>query len=245
MTQPLAIAALAATVWLSLPAQGAQEAAVPDVVTADTLRAGLLRLAGERLHASGLSIDAADAQVGTSRPLAPGAGFELVALWPSGRHAPPLPLQFELRPVAVGAEAPVRAWLSAPLLREVLVPRHKAARGAALSCDELAVERKPLRLVPAQALMPPCALAGAMVLKRALLPGEPLRAGDLGPVQAVTAHQAVSVRVVVGQVALEKSGVALGDGDVGDSVRVRLSGTAQPVDAKVVAEKLVLLEERK
>lgn len=244
MRQKLVIAAVAiAAAWISDPVDAAPPAR--EVLTAVTLQETLLRIAAEMLGNSGLKLDEERAQVGTSHPLLPDTEFEVVALWRAGTGEPKQPFVFALAPISSPHAPTLRAYLSVPLMRDVLVARHKAPRGSVLRCDQLVLERKPLRVVPTHALAAPCTLDGSLTLKRALLAGEPLRASDLGPLPAVMAQGEVTVRVVVGQVALQTSGIALADADIDETVRVRLSGVGRTVDTRVVADRVVLLEETK
>jgi flagella basal body P-ring formation protein FlgA len=111
-----------------------------------------------------------------------------------------------------------------------------------LTCAGLVAEHLPVRFVPLKAMQPPCTLAPGLVLRRSLVSGEVLRPDDIGPVPDVSARSPVSVRVVVGHVALEKAGTALADAQLGDTVRVRLNGSSRRLDGRVVAHRVVVLE---
>lgn len=218
-----------------------QACAAGPQVAAVTLRADLLQAGGALLAPAGLTLDAAQARVATSRPLGDAERFEARALWSASEAAPALPLVFELTP-ASGGGAPLRATLSAPLLREVLVPVRRAGRGEVLGCDALEVQARPLRQVPPHALRPPCALPADAQTRRVLLAGEVLRDGDVQVLPEVVAQAPVQVRVVVGRVALEKPGIALADARQGETVRVSLPGSARTLSGRVVARNLVVME---
>lgn len=210
-------------------------------VAAATLRGDLLQVGGALLAPAGLALDATQARVATSRPVGDAERFEARALWPASGAVPTLPLVFELTPSS-GDGVPLRATLSAPLLRDVLVPTRRAERGAALGCDELEVQARPLRQVPPHALRPPCALPPEAQARRVLLAGEVLRDGDVQVLPEVVAQAPVQVRVVVGRIALEKPGTALADARQGETVRVRVGGSARTLSGRVVARNLVVME---
>lgn len=214
--------------------------AAPQAAAA-TLRADLLQLGGTLLAPAGLTLDAAQARVATSRAIGDGERFEVRPQWTASNTAPALPLVFELRPLQ-GAAAPLRATLAAPLLREVLVLARRTERGAPLGCDDVEVQARPLRQVPAHALQPPCALPAEARMRRVLLAGEVLRDSDAQVLTEVVAQAPVKVRVVVGRIALEKPGTALADARQGETVRVRLNGSAQALSGRVVARNLVVME---
>lgn len=226
----------------TLAATGATAHATDMTAAAETLRSDLFAATRSLLAPSGLSFDERHAQVATSRPVAPGETFSVRPQWRSVAPEPPgLPLSFELRPTD-GEATPLRATLLASLQRDVLVVRQRRERGTPLRCEDLEVLAKPLRLVPARAWQPPCALAENAHARRLLLAGDVLRSDDTGPLPDVAAQRPVRVRVVVGSIALEKNGTALADALEGETVRVRVPGIAQAVNGRVLARDLVALE---
>ncbi len=221
---------------------GAIASAEPQAtVNARTLQADLLQLSAQWLAPARLHLDEQRAQLVTSRTLADDEQFIAMPLQTFGADRPSMPLRFELHS-PTGAQAPVRATLSAPLEQDVLVLRQRGERGTAITCDDLDTQRKPLRFVPSRALPLPCALPADAQLRRAMLAGEVLRDSDAVPPPEVSAQAPVKVRVVVGQIALEKPGIALADAKQGERVRVRMNGSTQPLNGRVMARSLVLLE---
>ena len=231
---------------LVVPAHGEPANSPRSVVSAASLRADLLQLSAAMLLPSRLQLDEGQARVTTSRDIASNDEFVALPLWQAGAAVPSMPLVFDLLPAHTSrdapAAAPIRAFVAAPLQRDVLVAQRKTERGSALTCADLAAERKPARFVPPQAIQPPCSLPPDLVLRRSLVAGEPLRQGDVGALPDVTARGPVSVRVVIGQVALEKAGTALADAQLGDTVRVRLNGSSQQLSGRVVAHQVVVVE---
>jgi flagella basal body P-ring formation protein FlgA len=129
--------------------------------------------------------------------------------------------------------------------REVLVLREAMPRGAALVCEHTEVAQRRAEAVPAGALPVPCALADETVLRRPLGAGDLLRTADVGRAPAVAARAEVRLRVRVGAVQIEKPGTALGDAQPGETVLVRLAGSARALRGTVVGPNLVeLVEER-
>ncbi len=120
--------------------------------------------------------------------------------------------------------------------------RRRKDRGSAISCSDLGIDRKPLRWIPTHALRPPCGLGTGLVLLRTLAAGDTVRQTDVGPPPDVAAFGALKVRIVVGSVMVEKAGVALADGRVGDEVPVRLAGSARQLNGRVAARGLVRVE---
>ncbi|ARN19326.1 flagellar basal body P-ring formation chaperone FlgA [Piscinibacter gummiphilus] len=213
--------------------------------SATTLRDDVLHATEALLHGSGLSIEVSRAQVLASRELRADESFVLVPRWSARDSAPAMPLTFDLVPAGAPGAASggaARVTLVTSLRREVLVARQRIERGDAVSCDDLAVRPLDLRAVPVRALAPPCAMADGDVALRTLLPGDALRADDIGDPPDVSARNPVNVRVVEGAIRLEQSGVALADARIGERVPVRLDGSRQQVQGRVVAANVVVVE---
>jgi len=209
--------------------------------SAATLRDDVLQATEVLLRGSGLSIDASRAQAVTSRNLRADESFVLVPRWSARDTAPAAPLTFDLVPLGA-PDGAARVTVVASLRREVLVVRHRVERGEAVSCDDMAARPLDLRAVPGRALTPPCAMAEGDVALRTLLPGDALRADDVGDPPDVSTRDPVNVRVVEGAIRLEQSGVALADARIGERVPVRLDGSRQQVQGRVVAANVVVVE---
>jgi flagella basal body P-ring formation protein FlgA len=242
----LTILAMTLTGMLTAHARGDTANSAPALVHAASLRADLLQLSATLLAASRLHLDEEHSRVTTSRVVDADEQFVAVPTWQGGSPQPSMPLTFDLTPTngrgGVVVSMRMRASVSAPLQREVLVMQRRSERGSPLACTDLALERRPARFVPPHAMQPPCALPADATLRRSLIAGETVRQGDAGVPPDVAALESVSVRVVIGQVALEKTGIALADARLGDKVRVRVNGSAQQLSARVVAHKVVVLE---
>jgi len=214
------------------------------------LREALIALAERRLAASGLHVDAARARLTLSRPLRFDEPLEVVPLWRAGpRPAPlPLPLRFALRrdggEGGEGGDGALLATLAVPLQAEVWTVSRPVERGERLACSDLQAARRPLAAVPADALDAPCRLAAGAVTLRRLSPSDVVRAGDAGERPAVLVDDALQLRVSQGAVALQARAVALSDGRLGETVRVRVPGRPAPFRARITAQGVAtLLEE--
>jgi flagella basal body P-ring formation protein FlgA len=215
-------------------------------VSAATLRADLLRLSAALLMPSNFQLDEERARVTTSREIDDNDKLIAVPKWQAGAVPPPMPLVFDLMPAVpvrgISHSMPIHAFVAAPLERDTLVAQRKLERGSALTCADFALVRKPVRFIPPQAIDPPCSLSPDWVLRRSLVAGEPVRQSDVGAPPDVAAYGHVNVRVVIGQVVLEKAGIALADAQMGDVVQVRLNGSSRHFSGRVVAQQVVLLE---
>jgi flagella basal body P-ring formation protein FlgA len=209
--------------------------------SAATLRDDVLQATEALLRGSGLSIEASRAQAVPSRELRADESFVLVPRWSARDSVPAMPLTFDLVPSGAPGGA-ARVTVVAPLRREVLVARQRVERGEAVSCDDMAARPLDLRAVPVRALTPPCVMADGDVALRTLLPGDALRAEDVGDPPDVSARNPVNVRVVEGAIRLEQSGVALADARIGERVPVRLDGSRQQVQGRVIAANVVVVE---
>ena len=212
------------------------------------LREALIALAERRLAASGLHVDAARARLTLSRPLRFDEPLEVVPLWRAGPRPAPLPLRFALRrdggEGGEGGDGVLLATLAVPLQAEVWTVSRPVGRGERLACSDLQAARRPLAAVPADALDAPCRLAAGAVTLRRLSPSDVVRAGDAGERPAVLVDDALQLRVSQGAVALQARAVALSDGRLGETVRVRVPGRPAPFRARITAQGVAtLLEE--
>lgn len=207
----------------------------------DELREALLRLAERRLAADGLHVDAARARLTLQRPLRFDEPLEAVPLWRAGPRPAPLPLRFALR--RTGDAEAVQATLAAPLQADVWTVTRRVGRGEALACGDLQASRRPLPALPADALGAPCRLAAGAVALRPLSPSDVVRASDAGERPAVLADDTLQLQLSSGTVALQARAVALSDGRLGETVRVRVPGRAAIFRARVVAPGAATLAE--
>ena len=207
----------------------------------DELREALVGLAERRLATGGLHVDAARVRLTLSRPLRFDEPLEAVPLWRAGSRPGPLPLRFALR--RHGDAEAVQAVLAAPLQADAWTVSRRVERGAPLACSDLQATRRPLPAVPAGALGTPCRLAAGAVALRPLSPSDLVRADDAGERPAVLADDTLQLRVSSGSVALQARAVALSDGRLGETVRVRVPGRAATFRARVVAPGAATLAE--
>jgi flagella basal body P-ring formation protein FlgA len=206
----------------------------------DELREALVGLAERRFAADGLHVDAARARLTLSRPLHFDEPLEAVPLWRAGPRPVTLPLRFALR--REGGEA-VHAVLAAPLQADAWTVERRVERGDPIACSDLRAIRRSRTAVPADALGTPCRLAPGAVALRRLSPSDVLRAGDAGERPAVRADDTLQLRVSHGAETLQARAVALSDGRLGETVRVRVPGRPAPFRARVTAHGAATLVE--
>ena len=78
---------------------------------------------------------------------------------------------------------------------------------------------------------------------RAVRAGQPVMLADFEPQPDVQASQRVAIEVVRGSVRLQTSGVALGDGRIGDRLVVRPDHSRETVTSRVVSKQKVVVDE--
>ncbi|WKB51648.1 flagellar basal body P-ring formation chaperone FlgA [Eleftheria terrae] len=228
-------------------AGAASEAAAAPVVLGTASHAGepelaaaVLRLAGDLLARQGLALQEGSVRFTGTGPVATGAPVEVVWSPPAARGALRLPLRLALRGAA--GQPDMQAVVYGRLQQDMPVLNRPLARGAALGCADVSVQRRPVEMARADLWPLPCSLPAGTVLRRPLNEGDVLRRSDAGARPAVAQMQPVTIRVVAGAVVLESAGLALADAEVGDTVRVRPNISRQAVDARVVGPQAVVLE---
>lgn len=210
--------------------------------TADDLRGALLAGVGERLAGSGWKLLPESAHMLISRPWDGGsAAWQVRPRFKIADGRVGLPLAFDLDPLEAVADtqSPLTAWLTVPMLREVMALRHAVRRGETVGCDDAVTVLRVPETVPAGALTGRCAFEASAVARRPLGAGNLLRSADVGVAPIVAARADVRLRVRVGQVMVEKAGTALADANTGDAVLVRLAGSARAVRGVVVGHNVV------
>jgi flagella basal body P-ring formation protein FlgA len=210
-------------------------------VRAATLKEDLTAFSQALLAATPMSVDAATVRVSTSRPLQPDEALVARPLWPLGDAVPPLPLVFELKP-AGSWRGGVQAKLMVTFFQEVMTLKRRVERSQGLGCDDLETSSVPAHRVPKAAMRPPCTWPAQWVAKRPLVKGEIARVDDARAAPAVVALAPVDIRVHVGSIVLDKPGVALSDAMEGDAVRVRVKGSLQSLNARVIGRNLAEVE---
>lgn len=207
----------------------AQEGEMPQVVPTISagplakMQAQLLALAGQQLAAQRLFVDAPSARFTWSKPPRPDVVYEVTPLGSVGREAQRLPLRFSLRPAGSTVIEELQVSLAVHLQQDVLVASRRLPRGEAVSCDDVEPQRIDSRRVPRDAIEVPCAIGTDSVALRHLAARDLVRSSDLGAARAVLNGAPVRVRALAGPVEVVAPGTALGDGRVGEWVRVRMT----------------------
>jgi flagella basal body P-ring formation protein FlgA len=161
--------------------------------------------------------------------------------WVAQAHLPTLPLIFDVRAgsgdsvagTTVSTEPAVQATLSAPLLREVWVATRRLRKGSTVRCADIEPRRRDVRLVPAQALSGPCALAEGITALRDIAAADAVRSVDIGRAPDVVAGMPVSVSVAAQGVNVTTSAVALADAMIGDQVDVLMKRPRRTLRTRV------------
>lgn len=193
----------------------------------------------ETRFAPEFTLDRERAWLSLSRIL-PAADAVLVrAQWLAQSRVPTLPLTFTVRAASVDeagtspAEPPVRATLSAPLLRNVWVAARRLRKGSAVRCADIEPRRRDVRVVPAGALSGPCALADGITALRDIAAADAIRSVDLGRAPDVVAGTPVWVSVAAPGVNVTTSAIALADAMVGDQVDVLMKHPRRTLRTRV------------
>jgi len=215
-----------------------------------SLQQRLLAWADERLRPAGLSVDARHARMNLPR-LPAGAGLAEIGsvdvrlVWPQGSALPPLPLSFELHPVApqAGRSPALTITVAVPLLRDAWVATRKLARGSAVACTDLQLQRRDWRRVPPAAWHTACDLAPATVALRDIGARDVVRRTDLGQAPDVAAGSVVRLHVLADGIRLSTTAMALADARVGDLIDVRLHHPPRTFRTRVTAPGAVQLAE--
>jgi len=202
-----------------------------------SLQDRLVSLANEQLRPAGLSLDAQRARLALSAPVAADAAVDVRPLWSAMQ--PQLPLVFELRSEGTGVV--VTATLAAPLLRDAWVAGRRLAKGSAVACVDLVVQRRELKQAVVSTPLAPCELAADSVALRDVAKNDVVRPIDLGALPAVMAGAAVRLDVAAGGVSVATNAVALADAQVGDLIDVRLQRPLRTLKARVTAPSAVQL----
>lgn len=220
------------------PAQAAPAAGtpLPRARVVDAAAAALFASQGGRLEARAL-----DEQV---EPLLPPPGAVSV----KARVAENTPLSRRmLVHVDVNVDAQhwrtMAVWFAVQAWRPVWVAREPVAAGQATSQGFFTVEQ---REITALSSPPWPAMQGleGLRLRRAVDAGTVLTAAQVEFLPAVARNQPVRVQVNAGLVSLQAAGVALADARIGERVRVLNPASRESFAARVVADGLVVPEER-
>jgi flagella basal body P-ring formation protein FlgA len=246
-------AAIVPLSWpLSQAAEGSGDQAVPAVVRiqADdpkSLQGSLVAVAQERLRFGGWFIDPQRTRLIFSGSLPTGT-VEVRPTWLAASDPPPLPLTFELKPVADSAAAgneagahPMQVTLAVGLLREVWVATRRLPKGSAVTCVDLGLERRDVRSVPRLPLAARCELGPEAVALRDIAAHDVMRSVDVGRAPDVMAGARVRVTVASGGIRATTTAIALADAHVGDRIEVRLQRPARTLRTRVIGPGLVQL----
>jgi flagella basal body P-ring formation protein FlgA len=129
-------------------------------------------------------------------------------------------------------QAPLRVLGSAVEVVETLVPVRPLARGEALRAADFTLERRPRAEAGADPVRD-MKVALAMVPRRALRPGQPLRTVDLTKPDRVVRNETVTIVYEIPGVTLTVRGKALESGAEGDTVSVVNVQSKRTVSATV------------
>ncbi|HEY6865286.1 MAG TPA: flagellar basal body P-ring formation chaperone FlgA [Burkholderiales bacterium] len=186
------------------------------------------------------------------RALAPAHEQVIVEPLP-GRQAAPLPaggVSLETR--GCGRETPARrmcvwvdvmvdgarrssvaVWFRVEAKRKVLVATDPVPADAEFDPRAFALELRDVAALPGAPLAT-AAHAGRLRVKRPLEPGQVVLERDVTPIPAVARNQEVTIRLQTGGILIEAPGVALSEGRVGATVRVRNPRSGEIYQARVV-----------
>jgi flagellar basal body P-ring formation protein FlgA len=147
--------------------------------------------------------------------------------------------------VSVGAQhwRTMPVWFAVRAWRPVWVAREPVAAGQATSQGFFTVEQREITALPSPPWPAGQGLEG-LRLRRAVDAGAVLTAAQVELLPAVARNQPVRVQVNAGLVALQAAGVALADARIGERVRVLNPASRETFAARVVADGLVVPEER-
>lgn len=162
---------------------------------------------------------------------------EIAGRWPRSRIGVPVRLWVDARPVRS-----MTVWVELRDDRSVLTfaeayPKHQDTDG--------------LRVVAKTVDMTCCAgetvasadELSALRTQRPVRAGQPLMRSDFEPVPDVLAQQRVGIEVAHGPVRVMTTGVALGDGRIGDRIAVRPDQSREAIASRVVAKQKVMVDE--
>jgi flagella basal body P-ring formation protein FlgA len=205
-----------------------------------SLQGSLIALAQDRLRPAGWFIDPQRTRLLFSGSLPTGT-VEVRPTWSADSDPPPLPLTFELKPVRGSAapgnaagSRPMQVTLAVGLLREVWVAARRLPKGSVVTCDDLGLERRDVRLMPRPPLATPCELGPETVSLRDIGARDVVRTVDIGRAPDVTAGAPVRVTVATGGISVSTTAIALADARVGDRIEVRLQRPARILRTRVI-----------
>ena len=157
--------------------------------------------------------------------------------WPRARAGVPVRLRVNGRTVRT-----LTVWAEARDMRPVLVysDRYAAQKaGADLRMREAIVDMACCSGTPVAA---PSDIATLRV-KRVVRAGEPVMLGDFEPRPDIARQQHVDIEVATGPVRIVASGIALGDGRIGDRISVRADQSQAVLHGRVAAKNKVVVDE--
>jgi flagella basal body P-ring formation protein FlgA len=243
-------AVIVAIALATTPVAGAATAEVVRIQADDlrSLQDELVNQAQRELRATGLFVDRQRVRMSLSAPLPAFGAFYIRRTWAAELTPPPLPLTFEVVPVArattqaaspesaeFGASARVtQVILAVALQQEVWVAVRQLPKGSVVACADLTLERRDLRSVPRQALANPCEIDSAAVAQRDIAARDVIRSSDVGRALDVTAGTPVNVTVATGGISVTTNAIALADARVGDLISVRLQRPARTLHTRVI-----------
>lgn len=126
---------------------------------------------------------------------------------------------------------------------DVAVLTARVKKGEKLTPDMFQVERRKSSQVSGSKPLTLKKLQSA-VAARDLAPGQAIFAGDVSRETVVTQGHRVQVEVKSGSVIARTAGVALSDGRIGDSIRIKIDVNAKELTGTVVAKNRILVELR-
>ena len=130
----------------------------------------------------------------------------------------------------------VQAWKSVPVAqRDLEAGSVLKAEDFRMAQADVARSSKILHRLP---------LDGEARLRIAVRRGSPLTEGALETVPAISRNQAVAVRIEAGHIAIEAEGIALANGRIGETVKVKNPGSSEIFLATVLEPGVVSVNAR-
>jgi flagella basal body P-ring formation protein FlgA len=181
------------------------------------------------------------AQVGEPRALTlpPAAQLRARAVSAPLARRMPVWIDIEVEGRAFGA---VPVWFAVSAWQAVAVASADLAEGTLLRAGDLALEMR--EVAESGKVLDRLPAENGFRLRHALARGTPLAQGALEAVTAVGRNQPVTVRIATGNIAIESTAIALADGRVGDTVKVKNANSSEPFLATVVAPAVVSINPR-
>ncbi|SDH80899.1 flagellar basal body P-ring formation chaperone FlgA [Roseospirillum parvum] len=144
--------------------------------------------------------------------------------------------------VPAGSPEAERLTLTGRVFKTIEVPvlARSLRPGAVIAAGDLDWQRRRVATIDAADLTNPAEIVG-QAARRALSPGQPLKARDLEAPRLIEKGDLVLIRLATAHLHLTTEGTALEDGAEGDTIRVRNSTSRQVVHGRVADHNLVVV----